>query len=111
MSTNKTDSGNRGAARVAYEKWENFYGLIVGLAGFVCLGLIFIDSAYFAAFVVIAAAAGLARYAVRKKISTLAALDAASTSNPWRKKRLNMKYPEKPGPQSPFHDLLRKLGH
>ena len=69
MSTNKTDTGNRGDARVAYEKWEIFYGLVVGLAGFVCLGLIFIDSAYFAAFVVIAAAAGLARYAVRKKLA------------------------------------------
>jgi len=45
------------------------------------------------------------------KISTLAAVDAAPLGNPWRKKRLSMKYPEKPSPQSPLHDLLRKFGH
>jgi hypothetical protein len=109
MNAKETGAGGSGAIQSAYEKWENFYGLIVGLSGFACIGLIFMSSAYFVVFVVIAAAAGLARYVVRKKIRDLATTEPSD--NPWRKMSKNIKYPEKPGPQSPFHDLLRKLGH
>lgn len=109
MNANETGAGDSSAIQSAYEKWENFYGLVVGLSGFACIGLIFMNSAYFAVFVVVAAAAGLARYIVRKKIRDLA--NAAPSYSPWRKMGAKFKYPEKPGPQSPFHDLLRKLGH
>ena len=103
----------KSATMASYERMETQFSLVVGMAGFACIGLIFIDSPYFAAFVLLAAVFGFGRYVVRKKIKVLSIAEGEIDYeyNPWTKKVPQFKYPAKPGRDSPFTDLLRKLGH
>ena len=106
-----TPSGSYDMA--AFEKMETQFGLIVGVSAFACIGLIFLESPYFVAFVILAAVFGVGRYVVRRKMKELAndTNEGDSGGNPGRKNKMKFKYPEKPGRTTPFTDLLQKLGH
>ncbi|NKB57515.1 MAG: hypothetical protein GKS00_14410 [Alphaproteobacteria bacterium] len=90
-----------------YAKRDSIYSIVLSLAGFAGITLILLGSPYFAAAVIVAAAAGIARHIIRKKQLVIreeyeGAMDSRNRG---------IKYPGKTTKDSPFTELFRKLGH
>ncbi len=90
-----------------YAKRDSLYSIVLSLAGFAGIILILQGSAYFAIAVIVAAAVGIARHIVRKKSLEIRA-EFENASDP---RGRGIRYPGKTTNDSPFSELLRKLGH
>ncbi len=90
-----------------YVKRDSIYSIILSLAGFAGIILILQGSPYFAIAVIVGAAFGIARHLIRKKTLEIRA-EFEEMSDP---RGRGVRYPGKTTNDSPFSELLRKLGH